>query len=263
MHLVYYDESGDDGFPACTSPLFVLAALYCPAGDWRENFDIIQSFRRQLAKEKILPFDLEIHTRELILNKKPYAPLRLPDEVRLEILDRFCQLIAQLSARAVVTAVVKPWVRKATFDVLDRALSYSINRIETDLRGADHNRFLIITDQGRVAKMRHTARRMQRINYLPSQFGADSYRREIRHLIEDPLPKDSRESHFIQIADLLACLFYLHAGLETGTADFPRRCPAGLTAERLESWLNILRPMLNEKASRSHPYGLVVIPAAP
>lgn len=28
MYIAYYDESGDDGFPAYSSPLFVLTALY-------------------------------------------------------------------------------------------------------------------------------------------------------------------------------------------------------------------------------------------
>jgi hypothetical protein len=41
MHLVYYDESGDDGYPVCASPLFVLSAVYCPALDWMENFEFI------------------------------------------------------------------------------------------------------------------------------------------------------------------------------------------------------------------------------
>lgn len=263
MHLVYYDESGDDGFPAAASSHFVLAGLYCPAGDWRENFNIIHDFRRQLAKEGLLPFDLEIHTRELILNKKPYAPLRIPDSTRIEILDRFCQIISQLSARAVITVVIKPWIRANRFDVLDKALSYSIQRIENDLRSSSQNRFLIITDQGRVGKMRSTARRMQRINYLPSQFGPDSYRREIRHLIEDPLPKDSRESHFIQVADFLAYAAYLHTGISTETGNFPRRAPAELDFARLENWLNILKPVLNERASRTHPHGFVIIPSSP
>jgi hypothetical protein len=260
MHLVYYDESGDDGFPAVASPLFVLAAVYCPDGDWRTNFDAVQAFRRTLAHEGLLPFDLELHTRELILNKNPYAPHRIPDEKRLLIIDRFCALVARLQLRCVVTAVVKPWVRAAQFDVLDRALSYSINRIELDLGGAVAHRYLAITDQGRVAKMRQTTRRMQRINYLPSQFGSDSYRREVSGLIEDPLPKDSRESHFIQIADLLACLFSFRAALETGVAVLPRRAPVALTSARIDDWLQTLRPVLNLKASKKHPDGLVLIP---
>ena len=228
MQLVYYDEAGDDGFPVYASPLFVLSAVYCPALDWRENFDIIARFKRQLAKDFNLPFNLEIHSRELLLNKNPYAPLRLATAERMEIVIRFCQLAAQLSLRSITTVVVKPWIRIPEFHVLDRALSCSVNRIETDLRGSDANRFLIITDDGRVAKMRSTTRRMQKINDVPSMFEDTAYQRDIRRLIEDPLPKDSRESYFIQLADMLAFLFYALTAHDTGLAALPRRSPQEL-----------------------------------
>lgn len=263
MHVVYYDESGDDGFPSYASPLFVLSAVYCPALDWRENFDILAQFKRQVSKDFNLPFQLEIHTKELLLNKKPYAPLRLSDAERVEIVSRFCQVAAQLSLRCITTAVIKPWIKKADFAVLDKALSYSVNRIETDLRGSPANRFLIITDDGRVAKMRSTTRRMQKINYVPSQFQPGAYSREIRHLIEDPLPKDSRESYFIQLADMTAFLFYALAAHETGVALLPKRSPAGLDCAFILTCLQTLKPILNLKASSSHPYGLVLIPSSP
>jgi hypothetical protein len=263
MHLVYYDESGDDGFPAFASPLFVLSAVYCPALDWRENFDIIVGFKRQLAKEFKFPVGLEIHTRELLLNKKPYAPLRLSGAQRAEIVCRFCQVAAQLSLRSISTAVVKPWIKKPDFPVLDRALSYSVNRIETDLGGSAANRFLIITDDGRVAKMRSTTRRMQKINYVPSRVDGAPYQRDIRHLIEDPLPKDSKESFFIQLADMLAFLLYAHTAHATGLASLPHRAPPELDQALILHCLDTLKPMLNLKASSTHPYGLVLIPSAP
>ena len=263
MHLVYYDESGDDGFPAYASPLFVLSAVYCPALDWRENFDIIAGFKRQLAKDFNFPAKLEIHTRELLLNKKPYAPLRLSGADRTEIVRRFCQVAAQLSLRSISTAVVKPWIKKPDFSVLDRALSYSVNRIETDLRGATANRFLIITDDGRVVKMRSTTRRMQKINFVPSKMDGTPYQRDIRHLIEDPLPKDSKESHFIQLSDLLAFLFYAHTARETGIASLPHRSPPELNHDFVIECLDTLKPLLNLKACATHPYGLVLIPSTP
>lgn len=263
MHLVYYDESGDDGYPTWASPLFVLSAVYCPALDWRENFEFIVGFKRQLAKDFNFPVKLEIHTRELLLNKKPYAPLRLTGSERTEIVRRFCQVAAQLSVRSISTAVVKPWIKKADFPVLDRALSYSVNRIETDLRGATANRFLIITDDGRVAKMRSTTRRMQKINYVPSKFDGSGYQRDIRHMIEDPLPKDSKESYFIQLADMLAFLFYAYTAHETGIAALPRRSPPELDHAFVTGCLEILKPILNLKACAAHPYGLVLIPSTP
>jgi hypothetical protein len=260
MHLVYYDEAGDDGFPVYASPFFVLSAVYCPALDWRENFDLIAGFKRQLSKDFNFPFNLEIHSRELLLNKKPYSPLRLTGAERTEIVIRFCHLAAQLSLRAITTVVVKPWIRNPDFPVLDRALSYSVNRIETDLRGSGANRFLIITDDGRVAKMRSTTRRMQKINYVPSMFENTAYQRDIRRLIEDPLPKDSRESYFIQLADMLAFLFYALTAHDTGLAALPRRSPPELDHPFVIRCLDILKPMLNLKACTSHPYGLVLIP---
>jgi hypothetical protein len=260
MHLVYYDESGDDGFPEYAAPLFVLSAIYGPAQDWKENFEIIAGFKRQLVKDCGLPFDVELHTRELILNKKPYAPLRLTGAQRLEIISRYCQMISQLTIRGITTAVIKPVIKAQKFDVLDRALSYSITRIERDLLSAPQNRFLVITDEGRVAKMRSTTRRLQKINYVPSQFGGTPLRREIHQMIEDPLPKDSKESYFIQLADLMACLFYMRAGLETGTAPLPARVPPELTPDVLTAWLDTLKPVLNLAAAPQHPYGLVLIP---
>jgi hypothetical protein len=89
MHVVYYDESGDDGFPKYASPLFVLSAVYCPALDWRKNFHRLSDFRHKLYKDFSFPFKLEIHTRELLLNKKPYAPLRLSDSDRLSLSENF------------------------------------------------------------------------------------------------------------------------------------------------------------------------------
>lgn len=263
MHIVYYDESGDDGFPQYASPLFVLSAVYCPAMDWRENFEIIAGFKRQLAKDFNFPFGLEIHTRELLLNKKPYSALRLTGEQRIEIISRFCQVAAQLSLRSISTVVIKPWIRKTDFAVLDKALSYSVNRIETDLQGSSANRFIIITDDGRVAKMRSTTRRMQKINYVPSKFDTLAYQREIRHLIEDPLPKDSKESYFIQLSDMIAFLFYAYTAHETKIAQLPHRAPAELDQVFIISCLDLLKPILNLKASNTHPYGLVLIPNSP
>lgn len=89
MHLVYYDEAGDDGFPTYSSPLFVLSALYFSSLDWRENFEIIASFKRQLAKDFRFPFKEELHTRELLLNKNPYYNWKLPENERIEIVERY------------------------------------------------------------------------------------------------------------------------------------------------------------------------------
>jgi len=102
-------------------------------------------------------------------------------------------------------------INRALYHVLKNALTYSIQRIENDLdKSFGSERFMIISDEGRISKMRDTARMLQRINYIPSQFNCTSYRKEIKTLIEDPLPKNSKESYFIQLADLMAFVVSLY-----------------------------------------------------
>jgi len=52
-------------------------------------------------------------------------------------------------------------------------------------------------------------RKIQRINIIPSKF-IGCYRKEIKLTIENPLPKKSQESYFIQMCDFVAFIIYLY-----------------------------------------------------
>ncbi|MCB0257256.1 MAG: DUF3800 domain-containing protein, partial [Anaerolineae bacterium] len=186
MQLVYYDESGDDGYPAYSSPLFVLSCLYLHYLHWQQTFAAIQEFRRVINDRFGLPVKTELHTKNFILNKNPYRSLNLSDADRLTVMDLFCDLIGNLRVRIINVVIVKPRIRNSNYEVLDTALKYSVQRIENDLAPAQNPqaKFLIITDPGRVGKMQKTTRRIQRINFVPSRFGPEAYRREISTLIE-------------------------------------------------------------------------------
>jgi len=262
MQIAYYDESGDDGFPEYSSPFFVLTALYLSYMNWRSSYDAIVEFRRNLYLTCGMPVRLELHTKHFLLNKGPYKELQITDEARITIIGLFCDLVANLKMKAINTVIVKPRIRSANYDVLDTSLRYSIQRIENDLNPTLHpdQRFLIITDAGRVGKMRHTARRIQRINFIPSKFQPSSYRREITSLIEDPLPKDSKESYFVQLADLVSFVVYLWSVHKTQIGHFPSRMPSEVTPTKVSEWMERLKPAFNLSASSSDPYGIVYHP---
>lgn len=262
MRIAYYDESGDDGFPIYSSPLFVLTGVYLPYMTWKDKYMAIRDFRSELRERFGFPIKWEIHTNHLLLNKKPYGALCLPTSERIRVIDLCCKLIADLDLKIVNVVIVKPRIKKSDYKVLDTALTYSVQRIENDLSPSSHpeNQFMIITDEGRVGKMRKTTRRIQRYNPIPSKFAPTTYRREIQSLIEDPLPKDSRESYFIQLADLVAYIVYLYAVTQTGVGAFAKRMPPEVTPELVMSWLETLKPSLNLKASSSDPYGVVFYP---
>jgi hypothetical protein len=48
MYLVYFDESGDDGYPKTSSELFVLASVYMHEMFWKTNYNKIKKGRKEL-----------------------------------------------------------------------------------------------------------------------------------------------------------------------------------------------------------------------
>ncbi len=258
MYIAYYDESGDDGFPETSSPFFVLTALYLDHQKWQETFGLIADFRRRMKTAFGLPVRVEMHAKGFLLNKNPYRTLQIPDARRLSVVEHFCDLIGSLDVRIINVVIVKARIRNQNYDVLDTALTYSVQRIENDLRSVQgpNEKFLMITDSGRVGKMRKTTRRLQRFNPIPSKFAGGTYRQEIATMIEDPLPKDSKESYFIQLADLVACIVYLHAIGETGIGSYPRRLQEFVSNTTVENWMQRLKPRFNLQAARGEPYGI-------
>ncbi len=263
MQIVYYDESGDDGYPSYSSPHFTMSCLYLHYLNWQSALDEIRDFRRNLNASYGFPVKLELHTKHFVLNKKPYKGLKLPDAQRITIIDLFCDLIASLDVRIINISIVKDRIANPSYEVLDTALKYSVQRIENDLDPTQNpqERFVIITDPGRVGKMRKTTRKIQRINYIPSKYSPHAYRREIRALIEDPLPKDSKESYFIQLADLIAFVVYYYAICETGFGQFANRMPSQVTPAKIRDWMELLKPSINLLATSKDPYGVVFHPA--
>jgi hypothetical protein len=163
--------------------------------------------------------------------------------------------------RIVNVVIVKARIQSGNYGVLDRALTYSVQRIENDLTKSGNRdaRFMIVTDEGRVGKMRKTTRRVQRFNFIPSQYAPYSYRREIKLLIEDPLPKSSAESHSIQLADLVSYVIKLHVSMQLGGSP-PTRMPPEVTVSKISEWMDRLLPSLNVDASAADPFGIVCYP---
>ena len=262
MHIVYYDESGDDGFPNYSSQFFVLTALYLHYLNWKPTFEAIRDFRRSLKSSFDIPIKIEMHTKQFLLNKNPYRAMGLSEQQRLDILGLFCDLIANLEVKVINVVIVKPRIKKNTYQVLDTALTYSVQRIENDLDPTTNpdQRFLIISDSGRVGMMRRTTRRIQRINFIPSKFGGQIYRKDIKTLIEDPLPKDSKESYFIQLADLVSYIVHLYSINTLKMGHYSNRLTPFLTPAIVDSWMERLKPSLNLRASGRDPYGVVYYP---
>lgn len=137
MYLAYFDESGDDGHPVTSSPLFVQSAIYLHHRQWQQAFAATRQFRRDLGRRTRLPASIEWHTRELLLDKDPYHALRLTPAERIQLVDEFCRHLATLEVKCITVVINKAAIRAPDYAVLDKAVTYLIQRIENDLRPAD------------------------------------------------------------------------------------------------------------------------------
>jgi len=67
MFLCYADESGDAGAydasnPNQTgSPYLIYTGIIVKDAKWKQSLNVLKNFRKQIAKEGILPYDQEFH----------------------------------------------------------------------------------------------------------------------------------------------------------------------------------------------------------
>ena len=262
MYLAYFDETGDDGYPSYSSELFVLTSLYMHEEEWKNNYSKINDFRREMKDNYNFPVKLEFHAKQFLTDKNPYRSFNWTHAIKRKILCDYFQLISLLNIKIINVVINKLNIRTSGYDVLDKALTYNVQRIENHLAKAhSFERFLIITDEGRVGKMRKTTRKIQRFNFIPSKYTKGQYlRQEIRSLIEDPLPKQSSESYFIQLADLISYIVYLYSLKEFNKTEWANRVKSWLSKNDVIGFLNMIKCRLNLEASSDNQFGIVHYP---
>lgn len=265
MKIVYFDETGDDGYPNYSSELFVLTSVYMDSNNWKDNYEKTHIFRRQLKDTYEFPVKLEFHTKHFLTDKNPYRNFNWDKETIIDITYDLFRFISTLNLKIINVCINKKNIIMNTYEVLEKALTYNIQRIENDLEKNDREdkKFLIITDEGRLGKMRKVTRKIQRINYVSSKINpGTSYNNPIKRLIEDPLPKASEEAYFIQFADAISYITYLYSLKKFNKSDWANRIKRKLEMGDIIKLLDILKEenVLNTKASSYNKYGIVHYP---
>ncbi len=259
MKLVYCDEAGDPGYPKFESPCFFLTFLYMNVEHWDACFNHLLQTRRALRLEG-LPTRLEFHSREFFLNKNPYTRLKLSNHKRIEIIDTLVDSISQLAqfnVQSINVVIVKERIT-SKYNVLDKAFTYGLTRIDTNLYKQKaqykYGKFLLLVDDGYLHKVRGICRKLRRYNYVPYEGGHESRPITLSSIIDDPLPKDSKFSYFIQTADLIAYLIsqYVYIKLELNAS--PKR-KKFISDEKIIEWVERLDSIFNIDACPRSEFG--------
>lgn len=256
--LVYCDETGDDGLNTSSSKDFILTSVYMASSSWQNNYNKIKDFRKELKKKYGFHTSQEMHTKHFLTDKNPYRSYNWSNEQKIEILKAYTILISTLDISVVNVIINKSAIQRPDYQILENALTYNIQRIENDSKG--NWNFLIITDKGRIAPMRKTARAIRACNPIQSQFGG-YINKPIKNMIEDVLDKDSRESHFIQICDFISYFVHLYYKTHYEKENLPNRVSKLIDKKFVGQVMATFKSngILNTKAS-SEKYGLVIYP---
>lgn len=260
-YLAYFDETGDDGLVKYSSDHFVLTSMYMSADKWQDNFNILQTLRKELRRDFGLHVSEEFHTRHFLADKNPYRCYGWTRDEKQEIIKRYTIAIASMDMQCINVIIDKTKTHTDTYPVLEKALTYNVQRIENDSAG--RWKYVILSDKGRVGIMSHTARKIRAFNPIPSMFGAEYRNQPIKNMIEDILEKDSKESYFIQTCDFISYFAHLYFLIHERGENLPNRVSNLIDNAFVTRVFATLKAgeKLNLKASSmSHPYGFVIYP---
>jgi hypothetical protein len=204
MYLAYVDDSGDDGPHG--SRTYTLGCLLVSAESWPTVFDDLISFRRQMKAIFGIPVNAEIKANYLIRNKGAFKALALSERSRKRIYQLAMRQQNNLGTKtfAIVIDKEKLAARDNPRPPREVAWEYLLQRLERLSTKSGNTPVMVIHDEGEALTIRKLTRRARRIGTAGSAFGTGSLKRPATYLIDDPVPRDSKHSFFIQLADLNA-----------------------------------------------------------
>ncbi|WP_182915259.1 DUF3800 domain-containing protein [Rhodopseudomonas palustris] len=250
---MYVDESGDVGLVNSPTSHFALSGLIVHESRWRHFVASLISFRRTLRDVYGLPLRTELHASQLI--KSPPMP-GMNRHIRLAILRNFLDELAKMDFVSITNVIVCKAGKPLDYDVFSHAWQALFQRFENTLKsgnfpGSHRNDYgIVLTDATDGRKLQRMVRRMSVYNPVPNmaRMGSGHRNLPLLRIIEDPYPKDSKDSFFIQACD--TCAYFLLQKFSPNS--FVRRAGA-------HHYLNRLQPVLNRKASYSNELGIVVL----
>lgn len=151
-----------------------------------------------------LPVRAEVKANYLIRGAGPLSALAITPRERGLIYRAHFRHMAQdgrIRAFAVVGHKSGAVQRAALLESVWRPL---LQRLERTSRAWSNSRVVIVHDEGENPHIRKLARWARRRLSAGSQGGAGSIQVPFTQLIDDPFPKASHESYFLQLADLVA-----------------------------------------------------------
>jgi len=253
LYFIYVDESGDTGIEKSPTNWFALSGLVLHELRWLETLNALIDFRRFLKEKYGLKLREEIHSTEFI--HRPGELARIPKYQRLLILGDVLNFEARLPGVSVLNVIVDKRNRPEGYAVFENAWTMLLQRFHNTIDNRNfpgpqnaEDKGLVLTDRTMASKLQKLLRQKRRHNPVPFKRPMSGYKDiPLVSIVEDPINRDSRDSYFIQLADVNA--YFLYQRYQ------PNKY---VLAQGARNYFVRLDPVLCKVASRSDPHGVVI-----
>jgi hypothetical protein len=176
--------------------------------NWLDFLDDLIAFRHYLRNRFGLRLKEEIHASEFV-NGRVNLRANIPKNDRIDILKKSLKWLNTRNDISLITVRCQKNNRPDVFDFTWRIL---IQRLENTLINGNFpgsfagDKGMLLADNTDGGKLTSLLRKMRRFNPTPqmAQFGPGSRNLRLRALIEDPVLRDSSNSYFHQMVDVVA-----------------------------------------------------------
>jgi hypothetical protein len=229
MLLAYVDESGNTGdVRSGGTTTYTLGCVLIDVDQWPAAFDSMLDFRRRIRSTYGVPMRAEIKANYLLRNSGDLRPLALGPGARFLIYRAHLDMLERLPARAFAVVVDKRSGAHSPGRCFDLAWEGLLQRLERTST-KENLTFAVMHDEGENDAIRKWVRKARRHLTAGSAYGVGSVRNAARLLVDDPIPRRSHQSYFVQMADLVAYAGF-RAVVPPG-AGIARVCPENMWDE--------------------------------
>ena len=205
MYFCYVDESGDTGFHDSAFPdrsgsaYYILAGVIVPAGKWMLALNILKSYRRKIAKEGFVNYDIEFHCAELIDPHTINAFRQLTSREKWLLIEDFAEIISKNDFVIIGIVIDKMASRLDPKDYHSCTITKLYQAFDDFLKTKDQNGIVLFDRTNEKTTITHVRKLL-----CTGSSGITIPDVRISKTIEDPFFQISSESLFIQSADVVA-----------------------------------------------------------
>lgn len=205
MLMAYIDDSGDPGAdPKSSSMTFVLGCVLVDSNSWNPALDDLIRLRKNLNHKFNLPIRAEVKADYLLRSKGDLESLNYPSWVRRLIYRAHLKQLQQSGLFQVFSVVIHKSGHSTSDEIFEAAWVALFQRLQRTSEALGNVPVIIMHDEGHANEVRTLARKSRRWMTAGAAFGSASFKVSFTNLVEDPVSKHSKDSYFIQAADLVA-----------------------------------------------------------